>query len=180
MDLKNLSKSQLIKLLLKQDRKKTPKVVIVDDTKPIKPIKKPSAKPARKEGWVRSPKTNHFVKIGSKTYYKLFPEKRPVREGWMRGLSGRQIKIDGPTYQREFPMEYTFNKINKVKKPLEEEIIETEDRYQKMVSGDETVIPPTIEIKQVDQALKGYTKSFKINIIDKKTTSSTAKHEKSN
>ena len=33
-DLKKLTKSQLIKLLLKQEKKK-PKVVIVDDTKPV-------------------------------------------------------------------------------------------------------------------------------------------------
>ena len=33
-DLKKLSKSQLIKMLLKQEKKK-PKVVIVDDTKPV-------------------------------------------------------------------------------------------------------------------------------------------------
>ena len=33
-DLKKLSKSELIKLLLKQEKKK-PKVVIVDDTKPV-------------------------------------------------------------------------------------------------------------------------------------------------
>ena len=33
-DLKKLSKSELIKLLLKQEKKK-PKIVIVDDTKPV-------------------------------------------------------------------------------------------------------------------------------------------------
>ena len=35
-DLKKLSKSELIKMLLKQEKKK-PKVVIVDDTKPTRP-----------------------------------------------------------------------------------------------------------------------------------------------
>ena len=35
-DLKKLTKGQLIKLLLKQEKKK-PKVVIVDDTKPTRP-----------------------------------------------------------------------------------------------------------------------------------------------
>ena len=34
-DLKKLSKSQLIKLLLKQEKKK-PKIIVVDDTKPNK------------------------------------------------------------------------------------------------------------------------------------------------
>ena len=38
-DLKKLSKSQLIKLLLKQEKKK-PKIIVVDDTKPINKSKK--------------------------------------------------------------------------------------------------------------------------------------------
>ena len=39
-DLKKLTKGQLIKLLLKQEKKK-PKVVIVDDTKPTRPTPPP-------------------------------------------------------------------------------------------------------------------------------------------
>ena len=39
-DLKKRSKNQLIKLLLKQE-KKNPKVVIVDDTKPTRPNRSP-------------------------------------------------------------------------------------------------------------------------------------------
>ena len=35
--LKKLSKSELIDLLLKQKRKNKPKIIIVDDTKPVKP-----------------------------------------------------------------------------------------------------------------------------------------------
>ena len=34
-DLKKLSKSQLIKLLLKQEKRK-PKIIVVDDTKPVR------------------------------------------------------------------------------------------------------------------------------------------------
>ena len=43
-DLKKLSKNQLIKLLLKQEKKK-PKVVIVDDTKPTRPNRPPTPIP---------------------------------------------------------------------------------------------------------------------------------------
>ena len=39
-DLKKLSKSQLIKLLLKQNAKPTPKIVIVDDYKPVPKTRK--------------------------------------------------------------------------------------------------------------------------------------------
>ena len=39
-DLKKLSKNQLIKLLLKQEKKK-PNIVIVDDTKPKRPNRSP-------------------------------------------------------------------------------------------------------------------------------------------
>ena len=75
-DLKKLSKSQLIKLLLKQEKKK-PKVVIVNDTKPKRPNRPPppiqeGVKPFKakqtvkkvvddRPGWVKSPKTNRFI-----------------------------------------------------------------------------------------------------------------------
>ena len=59
-DLKKLSKNELIKLLLKQEKKK-PKVVIVDDTKPTRP------------GWVRNPNTNRGIKIDEPTYRRLYP-----------------------------------------------------------------------------------------------------------
>ena len=72
-DLKKLSKGQLIRLLLKQEKKK-PKVVIVNDTKPTRPNRPPppipegvkqTVKLRRKQkvvddrpGWVRNPNTN--------------------------------------------------------------------------------------------------------------------------
>ena len=75
-DLKKMSKSQLIKMLLKQEKKK-PKVVIVDNTKPTRPNRPPppipkGVKPFRptqtvkrkqkvvdnRPGWIRNPDTN--------------------------------------------------------------------------------------------------------------------------
>ena len=73
-DLKKLSKGQLIRLLLKQEKKK-PKVVIVDDTKPtrlppipegVKPFRPTQTVKLRRKqkvvddrpGWVRNPNTN--------------------------------------------------------------------------------------------------------------------------
>ena len=84
-DLKKLSKNQLIKLLMEREEKK-PKVVIVDDTKPMRPPPpipegvKPfrptqTVKLRRKQkvvddrpGWVKNPKTNRWIKIDGPTY----------------------------------------------------------------------------------------------------------------
>ena len=77
-DLKKLSKSQLIKMLMKREEKK-PEIVIVDDTKPTRPNRPPppipegvkpfkstqTVKLRRKQkvvddrpGWVKNPNTN--------------------------------------------------------------------------------------------------------------------------
>ena len=87
-NLGKLSKSELIKLLLKQENKKTLKVASVNSTRNDKP------------GWVRNPKTNRLIKVGSKTYFKLFPKKQ-TKEGYERNpLTGRMIKINGLTYNK--------------------------------------------------------------------------------
>ena len=44
-DLEKLSKSELIKLLLKQERKNKPQIIIVDDTKPSPKPRKPVPTP---------------------------------------------------------------------------------------------------------------------------------------
>ena len=77
-NLKKLSMGQLIRLLLKQEKKK-PKVVIVNDTKPKRPNRPPppipgGVKPFKpkqtvkkvvddRPGWVRNQKTNRWLKI---------------------------------------------------------------------------------------------------------------------
>ena len=85
-DLKKLSKSQLIKMLMEREVKK-PKVVIVDDAKHTRPNRppppipkgvkpfKPPQKVKRKDklvydrpGWVRNPNTNRWIKIDGPTY----------------------------------------------------------------------------------------------------------------
>ena len=111
-DLKKLSKGQLIRLLLKQEKKK-PKVVIVDGTKPKRPNRPPppipeGVKPFKSKqtvkkvvddrpGWVRNQKTNRWLKIDGPTYRKLHPMQH--RPGWVRNQkTNRWIKIDGPTF----------------------------------------------------------------------------------
>ena len=46
-NLKKLSKSELINLLLKQDKKNKPKIIIVDDTKPITKRRSPIPTPRK-------------------------------------------------------------------------------------------------------------------------------------
>ena len=49
-DLKKLSKSELIKLLLKQEKKKKPEIIVVDDTKPSSP--KTSERPKNRKWFI--------------------------------------------------------------------------------------------------------------------------------
>ena len=90
-DLKKLTKGQLIKLLLKQE-KKNPKVVNNDNTKPKRPNRPPppipkGVKPFRptqtvkrkqkvvdnRPGWIRNPGTNRWIKIDGSTYRNCIP-----------------------------------------------------------------------------------------------------------
>ena len=111
-DLKKLSKSQLIKMLLKQEKKK-PKVVIVDNTKPTRPNRPTQTVKLRRKqkvvddrpGWVRNPDTN------------------------------RWIKIDGPTYRRLFPMQHSLNKIDKMYQEINETSKSIDDKYKKVSYG---------------------------------------------
>ena len=107
-DLKKLSKSQLIKLLLKQEKKK-PKVVIVDDTKPTKPNRPPPPIP---EG------------------VKPFRPTQPVK------LRRKQKVVDDrPTYRRLYPMQHVLNKIDKMHQEINETSKSINDKYKKVSDG---------------------------------------------
>ena len=122
-DLKKLSKSQLIKMLMEREEKK-PKVVFVDDTKPPPPIPKgvkpfkPPQKVKRKDklvddrpGWVRNPKTN------------------------------RLIKIDAPTYRKLYPMQHVLNKINNRHQEINETSKSIDNKYKSILSSLDDVKP---------------------------------------
>ena len=124
-DLKKLSKSQLIKMLLKQEKK--PKVVIVDDTKPTRPpppipegvkpfgpiqtVKRKQKVADDRSGWVRNPKTN------------------------------RWIEIDGPTYRKLYPMQHILNKINKMPQEINETSKSIDDKYKSILPSLDDVKP---------------------------------------
>ena len=176
-DLKKLSKGQLIRLLLKQEKKK-PKVVIVDDTKPTRPNRPPPPIP---EG-VKPFRPTQTVKLRRKQ--KVVDD----RPGWVRNPNtNRWIKIDGPTYRRLYPIQHTLNKIDKIQHTLNEidqEINETsksiDDKYKIQHTLNET--PKSINdkhknmmssldddwprIRQIQRSLKNSTKSFAVEIID--------------
>ena len=149
-DLKKLTKGQLIKLLLKQEKKK-PKVVIVNDTKPSRSNRPPppipeGVKPFRptrtvklrrkqkvvddRPGWVKNPKTNQWIKIDGPTYRKLYSMQH--RPGWVKNpKTNRWIKIDGPTYRRLYPMQHALNKIDKIHQEINETSKSIDDKYKK-------------------------------------------------
>jgi len=105
--LKKLSKSELIKLLLKQEKKK-PEIIVVDDTKPRRPI----------------PTPRKSVKQMAKQYEE-------------------HLILPPPEFRDDY-------------KPVP-------------APGSKKPVPtPRTKIEQVDKALKGYTKSYEINIKNNK------------
>ena len=153
-DLKKLSKEQLIRLLLKQEKKK-PKVVIVNDTKPKRPNRPPPPIP---EG-VKPFKPKQTVKLRRKQ--KVVDD----RPGWVRNPNtNRWIKIDGPTYRKLYPMQHVLNKIDKIHQEINETSKSIDDKYKKVSDG----LVSSPKITQIQEALKNSTKSFSVDIIDNK------------
>ena len=153
-DLQKLSKEQLIRLLLKQEKKK-PKVVIVNDTKPKRPNRPPPPIP---EG-VKPFKPKQTVKLRRKQ--KVVDD----RPGWVRNPNtNRWIKIDGPTYRRLYPMQHTLNKIDKIHQEINETSKSIDDKYKKVSDG----LVSSPKITQIQKALKNSTKSFAVDIVDNK------------
>ena len=157
IDLKKLSKSQLIKMLLKQEKKK-PKVVIVDDTKPKRPNRPNRPPPPIPEG-VKPFRPTQTVKLRRKQ--KVVDD----RPGWVRNPNtNRFIKIDGPTYRRLYPMQHVLNKIDKVHQEINETSKSIDDKYKKVSDG----LVSSPKITQIQKALKNSTKSFAVDIVDNK------------
>ena len=196
-DLEKLSKGQLIKLLLKQDKKK-PKVVIVDDTKSTRPNRPPppipeGVKPFRptqtvkkvvddRPGWVKSPKTNRLIKIDGSTYRKLYPMQH--RPGWVKNpKTNRWIRTGGPTFRKLYPM---LNMLNKKAKEIDATTKSIDDRYKKVITQNIPSVPfnfnddifqtentslgqfKIISVQSMEnKKFKSYTNEFKVKILKK-------------
>ena len=100
-DLEKLSKEELIELLLKKEKK--PKVDIVD-TKPKRPTQTVKKVVDDRSGYYKNPATNRWIKIGSKTYNRLFHVNKILNPA-----TNRYINIGGRTYQKLFPESHKRN-----------------------------------------------------------------------
>ena len=120
-DLEKLSKSQLIKLLLKRQKKNKHEIIIIDDTKPSPKPRRPIPTPRKSVKQMVLDYEDNII---------LPPQE--FRDGY--------IPVPLPRTKKPVPLPRT-------KKP---------------------VPMPTIKIEQTDKALKGYTKSYEINIKNNK------------
>ena len=173
-DLKKLSKGQLIRLLLKKEKKK-PKVVIVNDTKPTRPNRPPPPIP---EG-VKPFRPTQTVKLRRKQ--KVVDD----RPGWVRNPNtNRWIKIDGPTYRKLYPMQHVLNKIDKTHQEINETSKSIDDKYKKVSTQNIPSVPFNFDddIFQTENTslgkfkiisvqsrenkkFKSYTNEFKVKIL---------------
>ena len=146
--LRKLSKSELIKLLLKQHK---PKIIIVDDTKPVPTPRTYKPVPARK---------------------RPIPTPRKSVKDMVQQYEDNII-LPPP----EFRDDYKPIPAPRTKKPLQAPIPtpRTKKPSEKPVPEKRTIIT------QIEKALKGYTQSFEVELRDEKDPlSSITKIEKSN
>ena len=134
-DLKKLSKSELIKLLLKQHK---PKIIIVDDTKPVPTPRTYKPVPARK---------------------RPIPTPRKSVKDMVQQYEDNII-LPPP----EFRDDYKPIPAPRTKKPLQAPIPtpRTKKPSEKPVPEKRTIIT------QIEKALKGYTQSFEVELRDEK------------
>ena len=202
-DLEKLSKEELIELLLKKEKK--PKVVIVNDTKPKRTNQTPPPIPEGvkqfrptqtvkkvvddRSGYYKNPATNRWIKIGSKTYNRLFPKNKILNPA-----TNRYINIGGRTYQKLFPESHKRNveitrKIrtltNRAKK-LDKASRDIDKKYDEIVKQDIGPVPFNFDddIFQAENTslgkfkiisvqsrenkkFKSYTNEFKVKILKK-------------
>ena len=128
-DLKKLSKNQLIKLLLKQE-KKNPKVVIVDNTKPTRPNRSPPPIPKG----VKPFRPTRTVKRKQKVVVD--------KPGWVKNPStSRWIKINGPTYRKLYPMQHALNRMDMTHQEINETSKSIDDKYKSIMPSLDDVKP---------------------------------------
>ena len=157
--LKKLSKSELINLLLKQEKK--PKIIIVDDTKPSPKPRRPVPTPRKSEkDMVQQYEDNIIIPPPEfRNDYKPIPAPRTKKPS--------QAPIPTPRKSvKDMVQQYEDNiiipppKFRDDHKPIP--LPRTKKPSQKPVPEKRTII------SQVEKALKGYTQSFDVELRDKK------------
>ena len=153
-NLKNLSKSELINLLLKQQK---PKIIIEDDTKTSPKQRRPVPTPRKSvKDMVQQYENNIILPPPEfQDTYKPFPTPRKSVKDMVQQYENNII-LPPPEFQdtyKHFPTPRT-------KKPLQAPI--PTPRTKKPVPEKRTII------SQVEKALKGYTQSFEVELRDEK------------
>ena len=160
-DLEKLSKEELIELLLNKENK--PKVTTVD-TKPKRSTQRKKQKVVDdRPGYYKNPATNRWIRIGSKTYKRLFPTNKILNPA-----TNRYINIGGRTYQRVFPDIHRQNvasarnirKLTKVQFNFDDDIFQTENTS----IGKFKII--SIQSRE-NKKFKSSTNEFKVKILKK-------------
>ena len=185
-DLEKLSKEELIELLLKKEKK--PKVDIVD-TKPKRPTRTVEKVVADRTGFYKNPANNRWIRIGSKTYNRLFHVNKVLNPA-----TNRYINIGGRTYQRVFPNSHRRNVViakkirtlNKKAKEIDATTKSIDDRYKKVITQNIPSVPfkfdndifqtentslgkfKIISVQnRENKKFKSYTNEFKVKILKK-------------
>ena len=148
--LKKLSKSQLIKMLMKQEKKK-PEIIVVDDTKPVPAPRtyKPVPAPRNSVKQMVQDYENNIILPPLEFRDKPVPTPRKSVNQMVQDYENNIILP---------PLEFRD-------KPV------PAPRTKKPVPAPRTVKPvpaPRTKIEQIDKALKGYTKSYEISIKNNK------------
>ena len=165
-DLKKLTKGQLIKLLLKKEKK--PKVVIVDDTKPTRPNRPPPPIP---EG-VKPYRPTQTVKLRRKQ--KVVDDTKPVPTP--------RPPVPTPRNKVNQLVQFFENKPTPPPRTGKWENVKPKPVPRKSVNEDIILPPPkpipqvedhiinvpVPKIKELNKALKNSTKSFTVDIVDNK------------
>ena len=147
-DLKKLSKSQLINLLLKQSVMK-PKIIVVDDTKPVPTPRRPIPTPRKSVKQVAKEYEENIIlpPIEFMDNYKPVPTPRKSVKQMAKEYE-ENIILPPIEFMDDYkPVPAPRTKRHTVKKP---------------------VPTPRTKIEQTDKALKGYTKSYEISIKNNK------------
>ena len=147
-DLKKLSKSQLINLLLKQSVMK-PKIIVVDDTKPVPTPRRPIPTPRKSVKQVAKEYEENIIlpPIEFMDDYKPVPTPRKSVKQMAKEYE-ENIILPPIEFMDDYkPVPAPRTKRHTVKKP---------------------VPTPRTKIEQTDKALKGYTKSYEISIKNNK------------
>ena len=161
-DLKKLSKSQLIKMLLKQEKKK-PEIIVVDDTKKAK-------KPKQQKKVY-----NHGNLFNDDPFPEFVVTNNPFENRMIKATNkGRDINEQTSYIDKKYKsIMSSLDDVKPSPKPSERPI--PKPRTYKPVPAPRTyksrppVPTPRTKIKLLDKALNGYTKSYEITIKNNKS-----------